>query len=384
MAVCLCRGPEFRKDYSCLSEIRSILPKSVNVMSLSATVSPLMKGKIMESLSMSSSDCVVIEEIPNKPNIKYTVQKMPKDACTLLSPILSDIQENGLNAQKSIIFCRTYADFNEISTAVVSTLHESGMSHLLMPEGEVQPICQMFSACTEEKVKNNIITAFTDPQSTLRVVIATIAFGMGLDAPNVYRIIHYGPSDSIEAYLQETGRCGRDGSDSSATLYFRKRDLASNSPITATMRSYCSNSTICLRKLLMQVFESQKVVNIPSPIHKCCDICQQECTCTTCSLSVSVTTTQDSSILPNALRQPLSRYEQQTLTRLLKIYREGQCGGQDSLLFGDEVASGISDNAISAIVKTAQTINSPRCIAELGIVNVTQCRQMYDIVNSMY
>ena len=136
--------------------------------------------------------------------------------------IMSDIQENGLNAHKSVIFCRMYAHFNKISTIAVSALHESGVSHLLMPEGEVQPTCQIFSACTEEKVKNNIITTFTDLQSTLRVVIATIAFGMGLDAPNVYRIIHYGPSDSIEAYLQDSGRCGCDGSDSSTTLYFRK------------------------------------------------------------------------------------------------------------------------------------------------------------------
>ena len=87
-------------------------------------------------------------------------------------------------------------------------------------------------------------------------------------------------------------------------------------------------------------------------------------------------------ILPNALRQPLSCYEQQTLTHLLKTYRGGQCGDPDSLLFGDEVASGNQDNAISAIVKTAETINSPRHIAQLGIVNVTQCRQMYGIVNS--
>ena len=83
-----------------------------------------------------------------------------------------------------------------------------------------------------------------------------IAFGMGVDAPIVYHIIHYGLSDSIEAYLQETGKCGHDGSGSFATLYFRTRDLASNSPITATMRSYFSNSTICSQKLLIQVFES--------------------------------------------------------------------------------------------------------------------------------
>ena len=53
----------------------------------------------------------------------------------------------------------------------------------------------------------------------LRVVIATIAFGMGLDCPNVRRIIHWGPSNDVEAYIQETGRAGRDGESAEALLY---------------------------------------------------------------------------------------------------------------------------------------------------------------------
>ena len=73
-----------------------------------------------------------------------------------------------------------------------------------------------------------MLLSFINPKSSLHVVVATIAFGMGLDAPNVGRIIHYGPSDSIEAYMQETGRCGCDGCDSLATLFFRKRDIASS------------------------------------------------------------------------------------------------------------------------------------------------------------
>ena len=142
-------------------------------------------------------------------------------------------------------------DFNEISTIIISALHDADLVHLLMPKDEVQPVCQMFSVCTEERVKNDIISSFTDPHNALRVVVATIAFGMGLDAPNVSRIVHYGPSDSIEAYIQETGRCGHDGCDSTATLYYRKRDIASNSPVSDTMKLYCSNSGFCRRKLLM-------------------------------------------------------------------------------------------------------------------------------------
>ena len=81
--------------------------------------------------------------------------------------------------------------------------------------------------------------------------MVTIAFAMGLDAPNVENIIHYGPSDSVEAYIQETGRCGRDGRDSSATLYYRKRDIVTTS-VSDSMKLYCGNTGFCRRRLLMR------------------------------------------------------------------------------------------------------------------------------------
>lgn len=380
------RGPDFRKDYAHLSEIRSILCKVVNIMSLSATVSPAMKTKIMESLSMSMNDCVVIEKIPNKPNIRYDVKPVPKDVSTILAPIVADIKQNGTLAKKTIIFCRTYVDFNEISTIIISALHDADLVHLLMPKDEVQPVCQMFSACTEERVKNDVISSFTDPHNALRVVVATIAFGMGLDAPNVSRIIHYGPSDSIEAYIQETGRCGRDGCDSTATIYYRKRDIASNSPVSDTMKLYCSNSGFCRRKLLMRVFELREEIIFPSPIHKCCDICQRECTCTTCSSTQSALnpSSPDKCLSSVTSRNKLSHSKQHTLRHLLTVYREGQCRGNHILLFGEQVASGIPTTVISDIVKNAHTVSDPKYIADLGITNATQCRQMYDIVNSMF
>ena len=144
-------------------------------------------------------------------------------------------------------------------------------------------MCQMFSSSTEEKVKNEILSSFTDPQSSLRVIVATIAFGMGLDASDVESIIHYGPSDSIEAYLQETGRCGHDGRDSSATLYYRKRDVASNSPVSDSMKLYCGNYWFLSAKVAHACLQFEIVS--PMPMHKCCDICERECLCETCSHS---------------------------------------------------------------------------------------------------
>ncbi len=62
---------------------------------------------------------------------------------------------------------------------------------------------------------------FTKP-SQLRIVIATIAFGMGIDCPDVQSIIHLGPSDDLESYIQETGRAGRDGQTAYAKLLITK------------------------------------------------------------------------------------------------------------------------------------------------------------------
>ena len=67
-------------------------------------------------------------------------------------------------------------------------------------------------------MKDTILTKFHNPRGTLRVVIATVAFGMGLDCPNVRRIYQWGASSDVEAYIQETGRAGRDGKPAEALL----------------------------------------------------------------------------------------------------------------------------------------------------------------------
>ena len=83
-------------------------------------------------------------------------------------------------------------------------------------------LIDMYTKCTKTKIKEDIISAFSKPEGTLRITIGTIAFGMGLDCPDVRQIFHWGASNDIESYIQETGRSGRDGFTSNAVLFFFK------------------------------------------------------------------------------------------------------------------------------------------------------------------
>ncbi|KAL5509555.1 hypothetical protein EMCRGX_G004946 [Ephydatia muelleri] len=88
-------------------------------------------------------------------------------------------------------------------------------------------LVDMFTSVTDKEVQDSIISSFCKSDTCLRVVICSIAFGMGLDCRDVIQVIHWGPPSNLEAYMQECGRAGRSGSASSAVLYVRPADLSS-------------------------------------------------------------------------------------------------------------------------------------------------------------
>ena len=79
---------------------------------------------------------------------------------------------------------------------------------------------------------------------------------MGLDCPNIRQVIHWGPPSNIESYLQETGRGGRDNLPAKAIMYFSKSDLKAQH-IEENMKQYCSNTTICRRRIILKEFDFQ-------------------------------------------------------------------------------------------------------------------------------
>ena len=86
--------------------------------------------------------------------------------------------------------------------------------------------------------KEEVLQSFTERDGVLRLIIATTAFGMGIDCPDVRRIIHWGILNTLEEYVQETGRCGRDGNSASAILYQGKGGKYASSEV----KNYVSNT----------------------------------------------------------------------------------------------------------------------------------------------
>lgn len=108
--------------------------------------------------------------------------------------------------------------------------------------------------------------------------MATVAFGLGLDSPNVRHVVHWGPPEDLELYVQETGRGGRDQNFSTATLYYSKTDISSTSHATQPIKKYCENMTNCRRTILMEQF-SDSAIDFPDFGHLCCDVCACVCIC---------------------------------------------------------------------------------------------------------
>jgi superfamily II DNA helicase RecQ len=131
----------------------------------------------------------------------------------------------------------------------------------------------MFHAGTPNSTKSLILENILQHDGHIRILICTVAFGMGVNCKGVYRVIHFGPSLNIESYVQECGRAGCDGKDSICIL-LHNGFLSSN--CSSDMCEYIAGDK-CRRQLLLKQFPSSSKLNKSGC--KCCDICASGCKC---------------------------------------------------------------------------------------------------------
>lgn len=245
-------GHDFRPDYVALGEVRDRFP-GVPFMALTATATENVKLDVMHSLSMENA--TTFSQSFNRPNLHYEVRS--KVGRSKVKEFLDDVA--GLIKSK-------YPN----QTGIIYTLSRKNCEQLaekLAKEYKIKAHWYHAQMSPEEKKKVQ-----QDWQSgRTKVVVATIAFGMGIDKPDVRFVIHHTIPKSLEGYYQETGRAGRDGKNSFCYLYYgfqdtkvltdfiykgegndaqkeRQRDMLKS------MIQYCENRSDCRRVQVLRYF----------------------------------------------------------------------------------------------------------------------------------
>ena len=259
-----------------LGEIRSILPQTVNVMALIATATKTVRKDVADLLGMTNP--VPVSVSPDKSNIKYFVAGY----CTLektFGPIADQLFEMQTDMGRTIIFCQKLDDCCKLYKFFRKKLGH----HFTIPNGSPDLCCNrimdMFHSCTEPCIKDSIVKNFST-STKLRVVIATVAFGMGVDIHSIRNIIHFGACEDISMYVQAVGRAGQDRGSASALLLTRKEK---NQYIDADMKAYCDNNSKCRRKVLFKDFdENPHQTEHNKSLCMCYDLCALKCECGKC------------------------------------------------------------------------------------------------------
>ena len=323
-------GHDFRPSYRLIGEWLNSLPKRPIVGAFTATATKYVENDIKKLLGLDKANVYVTGF--DRPNLSFSVIRTPKRMDYVVHYVREHANENG------IIYCATRKDVDRIYENLTRAGIKAGHYH----------------GGLNDEVRREMQNAYADDK--LQVMVATNAFGMGIDKSNVRYVLHYQMPRNMESYYQEAGRAGRDGAPAECILLYSGQDVQVHKYLIEqsietperqnvelrklqSMIDYCFCSN-CLRKYMLNYFGE-------STIWTTCD------NCSSCKGSADkVNVTKEAKAIFRAIMGTDERYGASMITSIVRGERTDRImrAGHDALpVFG--LLSNVDEKSIKGLIQ---------------------------------